>query len=165
MYSNNPADCEITSLTAAHRSWVREFITTRWGAPEIVVHDECFLPETLPGCLAVSDGVPAGLITWKITADTCEIISMDSLRPCRGIGSILLRAAEDAARSAGCQRCTLVTTNDNFPAQRFYTNRGYHVSHIDPAAVNRARLLKPSIPFANAEGVLVTDEITLCKTL
>lgn len=165
MYSSNPNDPEIIELTAAHRNWVREFITAHWGAPEIVVHDERFLPETLPGCLAIIAGVPVGLITWNITADTCEIISLDSLQPHRGIGSILLRTAEDAARSAGCHCCTLVTTNDNILAQRYYTNRGYQVSHIDRGAVNRARGLKPSIPFANAEGVLVTDEITLCKTL
>jgi len=165
MYSNNPVDFEIIPLSAAHRSWVREFITTRWGAPEIVVHDERFLPETLPGCLAIIAAVPAGLITWNIIGDTCEIISLDSLQPHRGIGSAFLAAAETAARSADCKTCCLVTTNDNIPAQRFYTNRGYFISHIDLGAVNRARILKPAIPFVNGEGVPITDEITFVKTL
>lgn len=165
MYSNNSIDYQVIPLTASHRSWVREFITSRWGAPEIVVHDQRFLPETLQGCLAVIATVPAGLITWNITDDSCEIISLDSLQPCRGIGSILLRAAEDAAASAGCLRCSLVTTNDNLLAQRFYTNRGYSVSHIDRGAVNRARILKPAIPLVNGEGVPITDEIMFVKIL
>lgn len=156
---------ELFPLTAADQPWVREFIMLHWGAPEIVVHDECFLPELLPGCKAVFGGRPAGLITWNISENACEIISLDSLCPHQGIGSALLTTAENTARSAGCTSCWLVTTNDNVPAQRFYTNHGYQLHHVDQGAVDRARQLKPSIPLFNAAGVPIKDEYIFTKAL
>ena len=50
----------------------------------------------------------------------------------RGAGSMLLRAALDFARSAGCRRITLLTDRTNESAQRFYRRHGFHLSEMVP---------------------------------
>jgi GNAT superfamily N-acetyltransferase len=162
---NKPANLEIVPLTADDRQWVREFIATHWGSPEIVVHDTRYLPEELPGCKAVLDGNPIGLITWAISGKECEIVSLDSLLPEQGIGAALLTAAEDAAQAAGCQQITLVTTNDNLLAHRFYTKRGYRFTRLDKGAVNKSRKVKPQIPLVNEYGLPIRDEVTFTRKL
>jgi ribosomal protein S18 acetylase RimI-like enzyme len=42
-----------------------------------------------------------------------------------GIGSALLRYAEDFARSTGAERLTLATAHDNLAAQKIYKKLGY----------------------------------------
>ncbi len=165
MSLNNPAGLELIPIDEVDCPWVRNFIASRWGSPEIVVHGVVYLVETLQGCKAVIDGYPVGLITWNIEGDVCEIVSLDSLQPRCGIGGALLKTAEAAARSAGCRYCMIVTTNDNLSAQQFYTSRGYHITRIDRGAVNQARIIKPAIPLVNKDGVPITDEIFFVNSL
>lgn len=165
MSLNNPAGLELIPIVETDRPWVRNFIASRWGSPEIVVHGVVYLPENLQGCKAMIGGFPVGLITWSIEGDVCEIVSLDSLQPRCGIGSALLKTAEVAASSAGCRYCMIVTTNDNLSAQWFYTNHGYHITRIDRGAVNQARKIKPAIPLVNEDGVPITDEIFFVNSL
>jgi hypothetical protein len=55
----------------------------------------------------------------------------------------------------------LITTNDNLRAIRFYQRRGFRITAVDPGAVDRARLLKPSIPRVAGNGVALHDELEL----
>ncbi len=48
----------------------------------------------------------------------------------RGIGSQLLKAAIDKARSSGCSRITLLTDSDNHDAMRFYSRHGFSRSQM-----------------------------------
>ena len=91
----------------------------------MVVHDETLRPADLSGFIAWGDAEIVGLATYRIADGACEVTSLDSLRERAGVGSALLRAAEDAARAAGCRRVWLVTTNDNVAALGFYGRRGY----------------------------------------
>jgi len=50
----------------------------------------------------------------------------------RGAGSLLLRAAVEFARAAGCLRITLLTDADNAAAQRFYARHGFGQSAMIP---------------------------------
>ncbi len=50
----------------------------------------------------------------------------------RGVGSRLLHAAVEFARSAGCRRVTLLTDSDNAAAQRFYGRHGFGPSCMIP---------------------------------
>jgi GNAT superfamily N-acetyltransferase len=73
-------------------------------------------PNLLPGFVAELDGERAGLLTYRIEGGECEVVTIDSLAEHRGAGSGLIEAAIEAARTAGCDRVWLITTNDNLDA-------------------------------------------------
>ena len=127
-------------------------------------HGELFWPAEHEGFVAGDWG---GLVTYRIEDDRCEITLIEADPSGRGTGSILLDAVVDAARVAGCSTVWLVTTNDNLHAQRWYLRRGFRVSEIRRAAIDRYReTLKPSIPTHNPDnGLPITDEIELELTL
>ena len=54
------------------------------------------------------------------------------------------------ARSAGCRRVWLMTTNDNLGALRFYQRRGFRLAGLRPGALAASRALKPEIPETGA---------------
>ena len=65
----------------------------------------------------------------------------------------------------GRRRVSLMTTNDNIDALRFYLRRGYRITSVSLGAVNRARTMKPSIPLVAANGIPISDQLTLVKVL
>ena len=131
----------------------------------MVVHDTVYRPADLPAFVAVDGPDLVGLVTYEPGTESWHVLSLDSLVSGRGIGSALLDRVEAAARAAGCPCITLVTTNDNVDAIRFYQRRGYRIASIDPGAVDRARRTKPSIALIGFHGILIRDEITLVKNL
>jgi len=60
-----------------------------------------------------------GVVTFSVSDQACEIISLDALRSGIDIGTSLLNAVDDAARALGCRRIWLTTTNDNTDALLF----------------------------------------------
>lgn len=52
----------------------------------------------------------------------------------RGIGSVLVRAAEQWARSRGCTELKVETQNINVQACRFYEKNGFALRAVDPTA-------------------------------
>lgn len=75
----------------------------------------------------------------------------------------LLHALEEAMKKNHIKKISLVTTNDNPNAMRFYQKRGYGLMAILIDAVNKARTRKPSIPFVAENGIPITDEIVIEK--
>lgn len=140
--------------------WIAQFITERWGAEFIAAHYEVFHCRDLPGFIATEGEEKVGLLTYKIIDFDCEIVSLDSLRPCVGIGTGLVDAVKAAAVEFGCKRLWLVTTNDNMNALRFYQKRGFVLVKINRNAIEFARKLKP-IPLIGAGGIPLRDEIEL----
>jgi GNAT superfamily N-acetyltransferase len=112
----------------------------------------------LPGFVAELDGATAGLLTYDIAGDSCEVVTIDAVETRRGVGSALLRAAGKAARSAGCRRLWLITTNDNVAALRFYLRNGMRLVAVHLDALERSRELKPSIPTHADDGTPLRDE-------
>jgi len=110
-------------------------------------------------------GEPAGLLTYRIDADGLEVVTIDSLRPRRGIGTALLSRAREVARGAGASRLWLITTNDNLSAIGFYESRGLRLVRVHHGAVDNARALKPSIPLVGANGIELHDEIEFEQAL
>jgi [ribosomal protein S18]-alanine N-acetyltransferase len=66
--------------------------------------------------------------------DHGHIITIDVIAPARrsGVGSLLLRAAEDRLRAAGCRSLELETAVDNVSALSFYKRHGYNVVRTFP---------------------------------
>ncbi|MEY9976378.1 GNAT superfamily N-acetyltransferase [Lysinibacillus sp. RC79] len=104
-----------------------------------------------------------GLVTYIIRANECEIISLDSIVEGKGIGSLLVQAVEQHAFEQGCTMITLITTNDNLHALKFYQKRGYYLVEIIQNAVEQARAYKPEIPLIGYDGIPIRDEIRLTK--
>src|SRR5579871_3028007 len=74
-------------LTHADRAWAAAFLAAQWGATTMVVHGVAYEPYTLPGFVATYAGQRVGLVTYRIDESGCEIVSLDSTLPGRGVGT------------------------------------------------------------------------------
>ena len=154
------AEFHVRPLDSSDTDWVKHFIAERWGAEFVVAHGTVFHPHDLPGFVAIQETEKVGLITFSIAGDSCEVVSLDSLRPSRGIGTALIEAVKSKARQAGCSRLWLITTNDNLNGLRFYQKRGFVLVAIHRNAMESTRQLKP-VPLIGADGIPLRDEIEL----
>jgi ribosomal protein S18 acetylase RimI-like enzyme len=153
-------DFTIRPIHTEDKEWIRRLLCDRWAADFVIVHGDVYHPEELPGFLAETVAEKSGLITYTITGKECEIITLDSLFPGRGIGWALIEAVQDAARRSDCRRLCLVTTNDNLHALRFYQRKGFTLAALRPNAVEESRKRKP-IPAFGENGIPIRDEIEL----
>ncbi len=151
----------LRSLTQTDRAWVARLITERWGAETIVAHGAVYHPHKLPGFVAIENDDRVGLVTYHIDGDACEIVTLDSLHPNRGIGTALIDAVKRAAQQSQCRRLWLITTNDNLHALRFYQKRGFVLAALHRGAVNESRKLKPEIPLIGMDGISIRDEVEM----
>jgi ribosomal protein S18 acetylase RimI-like enzyme len=150
---------EIRALAEDDRGWVERFIRARWGAPEVARRGQLVRPAQLPGFAAFDNDEAAGLVTYAIDGENCEIVTIDSVTEGQGVGTALLEAVAGTARHVGCRRLWLVTTNDNLRAQHFYERHGFTLVAVHRGAVAEARGLKPEIPLVGAGGVPIVDEL------
>jgi N-acetylglutamate synthase-like GNAT family acetyltransferase len=107
------------------------------------------------------DGEKVGLVTYNIVDECCEIVTIDSIRPFSGVGTVLIEAIKNIALKSGCKRLWLITTNDNMNALRFYQKRGFELVAIHRNALDISRKLKPEIPLTGNDGIPLRDEIEL----
>jgi GNAT superfamily N-acetyltransferase len=149
----------IRPIDEADREAIVELLTGRWGAKEVVSRGVLYDASVLPGFAAVADNELAGLITYNIRDDQCQIVTLDSVIEGIGIGSALIEKAADTARRRGCRRLWLITTNDNTPAIRFYQKRGFLIAAVHPNAIAESRRLKPVIPLTGVDDIPIRDEI------
>ncbi len=151
--------CNIRAVEEQDRPWVLEIINRYWGEDYIVVHEEVYFPDRLPGFIAWTPASEAvGLVTYQIRGDACEIITLNSLIENQGVGSKLIEAVLEEMQKKRCKRLCLTTTNDNQRAIDFYKKRGFKLHEVRKGAVDRARDIKPSIPLVSADGQPITDE-------
>ena len=155
------SDLYIRPINADDKDWILQFISGRWGAPMVVAHGVVYYPLDLPGFIALDGEEKAGLVTYHIKDNSCEIMTIDSVQQHKGTGTVLLDAVKKAARLAGCTRLWLITTNDNLNALRFYQKRGFVLVSVHPNALEQSRKLKPGIPVIGAFGIPLRDEIEL----
>ena len=152
---------EIIELDSTNRAWACSLIASRWGSTTIITRGQAHAAETLPGLVALADGAPSGLLTYRMTDSACEIVSLDSLVENMGVGTALLRALRDLVRAQGARRVWLITTNDNMRALRFYQKRGFRLAALHADAIKRSRRLKPEIPATGIDGIPIRDELEL----
>jgi GNAT superfamily N-acetyltransferase len=155
----------IQPKTDADRDWIDEVTVRDFGAPIVVSAGQVFRPADLDGLIAVDGKARVGLVTLHAEGDRCELVSINSLVPGRGIGQALLDAAKDYARARGCRTLWLVTTNDNTRALRTYQRAGMRISAVRLGAIEEARRIKPEIPLLGEDGIPIRDEIELAIDL
>ncbi|WP_433286210.1 GNAT family N-acetyltransferase [Micromonospora sp. CA-244673] len=137
-----------------------------WGGPYVVVHDTRYDLRELPALVAVDGaGGFAGALVYRLADGGLEVVSLAATTPGNGAGSALMAAAESVATGAGADRLWLVTTNDNLRALGFYQRRGLRIVAVDAGAVDRARAVKPGIPYLGEDGIPLHDELRLERRL
>ena len=119
-----------------------------------------------PALLAWWDHDVVGVAGYLLDGHDCELLTLHSRSRFAGTGSALLSAVRAVAVRAGCTRLTVVTTNDNVDALRFYQRRGFRLERLRPGAVAASReTLKPEIPTRGAYGIPLRDELELVMDL
>jgi ribosomal protein S18 acetylase RimI-like enzyme len=150
-------------LTQEDLPRLRQFWIEHWGGEEMITRGNIYRPEQLDGFVVEDNDRAAwvGLLTFVINDAECEVTSLDSLREGQGIGSKLIDQAIEEARTRGCRRLFLITTNDNLNALGFYQKRGFEIAAIHRGAVNESRKIKPGIPLVGYNNIPLRDEIEL----
>jgi N-acetylglutamate synthase-like GNAT family acetyltransferase len=156
---------EIRPISERDRVWIETLLRKHWGSTIQVTRGRLHDASKLPGYVAVYHHERAGLITYRVERDVCEIITLNSLVEGRGIGTALVQAVRRAAVEAGCKRLWLITTNDNLTALCFWQKRGFSLLQVHRNAVEESRRLKPEIPLTGEHGIPIRDEIELEITL
>ena len=151
----------VHQIAPSDRTWIENLLREHWGSTKVVSRGRLYHADQLPGLIATDQSEKVGLLTYSINGAECEILTLNSVRECRGVGSALLKAVESVARQAGCTRLRVITTNDNLKAVRFYQKRGFTLLALHRGAVERSRKLKPEIPMAGDDGIPIRDEIEL----
>src|SRR3954454_17311277 len=101
----------VRALDDGDRPWLGELIEREWGLPVVSISG-CHDPATQDGFIADDSGERIGALTYRFDADTCEVVSINSLRAGQGVGSALLAAARELAEQAG-SRLWLFLTQGN----------------------------------------------------
>ncbi|MEV0378860.1 GNAT family N-acetyltransferase [Nonomuraea sp. NPDC050643] len=141
---------------------VTRVLTGSWGGSTVVAlgRGELVDAAELPGFIAESGDEVAGLVTYAVGEGAVEIITIDAVLPGKGVGRALLDAVRTVAAERGVTRLSLLTTNDNTHALRFYQRYGFDLVALHRNAVDRARALKPGIP-AESDGIPIRHELEL----
>ena len=150
----------IQKITPDDRSWVAEMLRQEWASTSVARLGEVIDAAALPGYLAILDGGRrVGLLLVDVRDRDYEVVAISTTEPRRGIGRALMERCLAEARSAGCRRVWLVTTNNNVAAIAFYQQMGMDLRALHRHAVAQARELKPSIPVRDAAGQPIDHEL------
>lgn len=76
----------IQKITPAMKETIRMFMCKNWGSSLMVSRGKGHQLEELPGFVALSDDRIIGIITYEVTGNMCEIVSLDSFEERKGIG-------------------------------------------------------------------------------
>lgn len=158
MNNINP-DYRVTALDKKDKSKVASFISERWGSTISVSRGKVHDTTELPGFICEAKGKVTGLITYHISGDDCEIVTLDSIQRNSGLGTSLLNRVIQKAREKNCKRVWLITTNDNTKAIRFYQKRGFEMVGFYRNAMEESRKLKPEIPLTGEDDIPIKHEI------
>lgn len=159
---DSPLAVAVRPKLPSDEAWVRAKLTERWGAAVVASLSGLHDAATLDGLVAELDGQTVGLLTYRVEGDECEAVTVDSYRSGLGIGTALLRAVAELARSRGCRRVWLITTNDNTPALRFYQRQGWDFVRLHHGAVDEwRRTVKPQIPERGLDSIPIDHALEL----
>jgi len=152
----------IRKVADKDREWIKNFIVESWGADFIFDAGKKKFPHKLEGFIVFDGSDKAGLLTYEITENTCEIVTIDSLIQQKGIGTLMIDTLKKEGQKNHWKRIWLITTNDNLNALKFYQKRGFGLVKINRDAVTRTRdTIKPEIPLLGEHNIPIRDEIEL----
>ncbi len=139
-------------------------IVRRWGADFVVSRGRKIYPAEIEGFYAVdATDRRIGLVTYEISGDQCEIVTLDAFDRFAGAGTALLEAVCEHVAEHGVRRMWLITTNDNMDAIRFYQRRGWTIAAVHVKAIERSRKIYPLIPPIGNYGIEIRDGVEFQK--
>ena len=156
---------QIRAIEPEDQAQVVDLLMKRWTSTEQLLDGEMVDASKLPGYLALDEGRLVGMITLIKRAREWEILTLDSLQRWGGVGTLLLDAAVDAARSVDIERIMVRTSNDNLDAFRFYQRRGFRLEKVVQGVIDKERKLKPEIPVTGLHGIPLRDEVIFGRDL
>lgn len=106
----------IQPMTAKYQRAAEHFLQECWGDTTLYSGGHIRQVTNLPGIIALRGTTIEGLVTYLLTQQTCEIVTLNSRISNQGTGSSLLAQIIQKARTAKCKRIFLYTTNDNLRA-------------------------------------------------
>lgn len=149
----------VRNAIESDRGWMAAALSKGWGSPVVVSRGRLHDADRLPALVAERGERRLGLLTYRVSGDELEVVTLQAFEPRTGVGSALLQAARATACRMGCRRLWLVTTNDNTPAQSFYRALGMALVTVHRGAVTESRRLKPGIPQLGVGGCPIEDEL------
>lgn len=156
---------KIVNIIPVEDDEVRKILEEHWGSTTIIAMDRVHTIEDLSGFLAIQKNMAAGLITYEMRENTCEIVTLNSLIPRIGVGSELVNRCVKLAREENCENIWVATTNDNTDAMKFYQKRGFRFRQIYPDKIDEYRKQKPEIPLIGMNEIPMKDEIVFDMVL
>ncbi|MDZ5608870.1 GNAT family N-acetyltransferase [Bacillus pseudomycoides] len=154
---------QIQKITVEMRETIALFMRENWRSTLMVSRGRAHHLDQLPGFVASEDNRIVGIITYEMKENNCEIVSLDSLKEKKGIGTKLVECVIDIAKKQCCKKVWLITTNDNTNALRFYQKRGFMMTNLYTDAVKEARKIKREIPLIGYDNIAILHEIQLEK--
>lgn len=149
-----------------NKNEVVKFLCKHWGSEKIVSKGKITDASEISKVLVKDiNNKIVGLATFSVNNNTCELISIDSEKQRKGIGTKMIKLIEKTVKEKGAKRIWLITTNDNYEAVIFYVKNGYRLVEIHKDALDISRKLKPQIPFIGKYGIPLQDEWEFEKDL
>ena len=147
------------ALEPGDADWVTATLQQAWGSVWVARKGERLDASAFPGHVAVFEGGRVGLAIVVARGDQYEVLSLQALIEGQGIGRALMQQCFEKARSMGCLRVWLTTTNNNVRAFEFYQRLGMNMCAFHRDGVAVSRLFKPSIPLRDEHGVAIAHEL------
>lgn len=150
---------EFIRIDNKNRETVNSFVQQQWFTTTMILRGEIVDMTKVDGFFYCEDGSIIGLVTYTVRGDILEIVSLDSLREKRGIGSALVETVRSEAKKLKCKKVILITTNDNVNEIRFWQKRGFDMVRLFHNAMDVSRKLKPEIPLIGENEIPLRHEI------
>lgn len=154
-------EIKIRKIDASDMEWIKELFIAEWGGDFVIGKDKTYRPEDLEGIMAEEDGEKVGLATFSIENNKMELVTINSLKQGKGIGTMLINEIIIIAKERKNEKIFFITTNDNLSAIKFYQKNNFRLVNIYPDAIAEARKIKPQIPEIGQDGIPMRDAIEL----
>jgi GNAT superfamily N-acetyltransferase len=155
----------IMEITSEYRGQVNQILKSEWDCPPSISRGRALDTTVLPGFIFITDKTIDGVVTYHIEESECEIVTLNSFKENKGIGTALIAAVLLIAEERQCSRVWLITTNDDINAIRFYQKKGFCLVAAHINAINISRKMKPTIPLIGMHGIPIQHELEFERLL
>ena len=149
------SDRTLVEFTAHYNAFIKQ----HWYTTTMIIRGKEIDMTQTEGFYVKEQEDIIGLITYFVSDDVLEVISLNSLRENQGIGTKLVDAVIREAKDRKLKKILVVTTNDNINAIKFYQKRGFDMACLYHNALDISRKIKPEIPLIGDHSIPLRHEI------